>query len=68
MPSHYGSVMNKKKMSSIEQKIIKKNKKKKVKVFETMPKNSHKMNGKIIMSGVRHTKTSKVLGKLKKKK
>jgi len=67
MPSHYGSVMNKKKMSSVEQKIIKKNKKKKVKVFATMPKNSHKMNG-TIMSGVRHTKTSKVLGKLKKKK
>ena len=36
---------------------------------QKMPKNSHMMpDGKTVMSRVRHTKTSKVLGKLKKKK
>ena len=39
------------------------------KIFEKMPKNSHMMpDGKTIMSGSKHNKTSKVLGKLKKKK
>ena len=37
--------------------------------FQKMPKNSHMMSdGKTVMSRVRHTKTSKVIGKLKKKK
>ena len=54
---------------SIEKMIIApSSKKKKIKVFETIPKNSHKMKGGKIMSGSKHTKTSKVLGKLKKKK
>ena len=66
MPSHYKSVMVRTKQASVEQKIIKKNKKKKVKVFEIMPKNSHRMNG-TVMSGKTHTKTSKVIGKIKKK-
>lgn len=39
------------------------------KIFEKMPKNSHLMtDGKTIMSGSKHSKTSKVMGKLKKKK
>lgn len=39
------------------------------KIFEKKPKNSHLMpDGKTIMSGAKHTKTSKVIGKLKKKK
>ena len=39
------------------------------KIFEKIPKNSHLMtDGKTIMSGSKHNKTSKVIGKLKKKK
>jgi hypothetical protein len=39
------------------------------KIFEKQPKNSHLMSdGKTIMSGSKHNKTSKVIGKLKKKK
>jgi len=39
------------------------------KIFEKMPKNSHIMpDGKTVMSGSKHNKTSKVIGKLKKKK
>ena len=39
------------------------------KIFEKMPKNSHIMpDGKTIMSGSKHNKTSKVIGKLKNKK
>ena len=67
MPSHYKSAMMRTKNASVEQKIIKKNKKKKVKVFETMPKNAHRMNG-TVMSGKTHSKTSKLIGKIKKKK
>tara|TARA_Y100000114_G_scaffold52028_1_gene47575 strand:+ start:2310 stop:2465 length:156 start_codon:yes stop_codon:yes gene_type:complete len=40
---------------------------KKLKVFSKMPPNSHKM-GSIIMSGKKHTSSSKVLGRLKPKK
>jgi len=51
--------------------ILNKNKKKKMplnKIFESKPKNSHVMpNGKI-MSGSKHSKNSKPLGRLKKKK
>ena len=55
---------------SIEKMIISpiSKKKKKVKVFETLPNNSHKMKGGSIMSGSKHTKTSKIIGKLKQKK
>ena len=57
--------------TSYHNKVINKDKKKKLgldKIFEKVPKNSHKMAGNIIMSGVRHNKNSKVLGKLKMKK
>ena len=50
--------------------ILNKNKKKKMplnKIFESKPKNSHVMpNGKI-MSGTKHSKNSKPMGKLPKK-
>jgi len=56
-------------IKSVEKMIIaQQTKTKKIKVFETVPRNSHKMKGGKIMSGSKHTKTSKVLGKLKKKK
>ena len=51
--------------------VINKDKKKKMalnQIFEKMPKNSHKMAGNIVMSGSKHNKNSKVIGKLKKKK
>jgi len=57
--------------SSYHNKVINKDKKKKMgldKIFQKMPKNAHKMAGGVIMSGVRHNKNSKVLGKLKMKK
>lgn len=39
------------------------------KIFEKQPKNSHIMSDRMtVMSGSKHTKTSKVIGKLKKKK
>jgi len=56
---------------SYHNKVINKDKKKKMsvdKIFEKLPKNSHKMAGGVVMSGVRHNKNSKVLGKMKKKK
>jgi len=56
---------------SYHNKVINKDKKKKMsvdKIFEKLPKNAHKMAGGIVMSGVRHNKNSKVLGKLKMKK
>ena len=53
-------------------KILGKDKKKKLKqkdIFETLPRDSHLMkDGKTIMSGKKHNKDSKVIGKLKKKK
>ena len=51
--------------------ILNKNKKKKMplnKIFETKPKNSHVMPGGTIMSGSKHSKNSKPIGKLKRKK
>ena len=68
MPYHTPPVERKLKKSIEKMIIAPKNKKKKIKVFETIPKNSHKMKGGSIMSGSKHTKTSKVLGKLKQKK
>ena len=57
---------------NILNKILGKDKKKKLKqkdIFETLPKDSHLMSdGKTIMSGKKHNKDSKVIGKLKKKK
>ena len=56
---------------SYHNKVINKDKKKKMtvdKIFEKLPKNSHKMAGGIVMSGKTHNKNSKVLGKLKMKK
>ena len=60
------------KMKDIVSKILNKDKKKKLKqndIFEKVPKNAHLMtDGKTIMSGKKHNKDSKVIGKLKKKK
>ncbi len=54
MPSHY--------------KMKPKSKAKKtMKVFSKMPPNSHRM-GNVIMSGKKHTASSRVIGKLKPKK
>jgi len=56
---------------SYHNKVINKDKKKKMgldKIFEKVPKNAHKMAGNIVMSGSKHNKNSKVIGKLKKKK
>ena len=57
---------------NIINKILGKNKNKKMKqsdIFEKLPKDSHLMSdGKTIMSGFRHSKNSKVIGKLKRKK
>ena len=41
--------------------------KKTMKVFSKMPPNSHRM-GNVIMSGKKHTASSRVIGKLKPKK
>lgn len=41
---------------------------KKLKIFSKMPPNSHKMGNGLIMSGKKHTSSSKVLGRLKPKK
>ena len=68
MPYHTPPVERKLKKSIEKMIIAPSSKKKKIKVFETLPNNSHKMKGGKIMSGSKHTKTSKVLGKLKKKK
>jgi len=57
--------------TSYHNKVINKDKKKKMgldKIFEKLPKNSHKMAGNIVMSGSKHSAKSKVLGKLKMKK
>jgi len=56
--------------NSYHNKVINKDKKKKMtvdKIFEKLPKNSHKMAGGIVMSGKTHNKNSKVIGKLKMK-
>ncbi len=56
---------------SYHNKVINKDKKKKMalnQIFEKMPKNSHKMEGGIVMSGSKHSAKSKVIGKLKMKK
>ena len=56
---------------SYHNKVINKDKKKKMalnQIFEKMPKNAHKMEGGVVMSGSKHNKNSKVLGKLKMKK
>ena len=56
---------------SYHNKVINKDKKKKMgldKIFQKLPKNAHRMPDGTIMSGVRHNKNSKVLGKLKMKK
>ena len=68
MPYHTPPVERKLKKSIEKMIIAPSSKKKKVKVFETIPKNSHKMKGGKIMSGKVHTKNSKIIGKLKKKK
>ena len=72
MPSHYGGNPEKKaterrKEKSIERRIMNGGKKKKpMKMFEKQPPNTHMMADGIIMSGSKHTKDSKVVGKLKK--
>jgi hypothetical protein len=68
MPYHTPPVERKLKKSVEKMIIAPKNKKKKIKVFETLPPNSHKMKGGKIMSGKVHSKNSKIIGKLKKKK
>ena len=57
--------------SSYHNRVINKDKKKKMgldKIFEKLPKNSHRMPDGTIMSGSKHSSKSKVLGKLKMKK
>ena len=68
MPYHTPPVERKLNKSVEKMIIAPKNKKKKIKVFETVPKNSHKMKGGKIMSGSKHSKNSKIIGTLKKKK
>lgn len=75
MPGHYAirgdekSAMERQKNKSVERKIMNGDKKKKpMKIFEKMPPNSHKMPGGVIMSGSKHSKDSKPIGKLKASK
>lgn len=57
------------KANSHVRRLAKPKKKKVIKIFEKMPKDSHLMaDGKTVMSGKKHTKDSKVIGKIKKKK
>jgi hypothetical protein len=51
---------------SIENRIGEKKKKKPMKVFEKKPANSHLMKGGVVMSGAKHNKDSKVIGKMAK--
>jgi hypothetical protein len=72
MPGHAGSergAMERQKNKSVERRIMNGGKKKKpMKVFEKMPKNSHLMSGDVVMSGKTHSKDSKPLGRLKASK
>ena len=71
MPYHVDKptkgAMERQKAKSVEKRMTKPKPKKKVKVFETKPANSHLMPDGTIMSGKTHSKDSKVLGKMKKK-
>tara|TARA_R110001599_G_C12185572_1_gene654449 strand:+ start:858 stop:1127 length:270 start_codon:yes stop_codon:yes gene_type:complete len=72
MKKEESNALKRLKMKDIVSKILNKDKKKKLKqkdIFEKVPKNSHLMkDGKTIMSGSRHSKDSKVIGKLSKAK
>jgi len=71
MPYHVDKptkgAMERTKAKSVEKRLTKPKPKKKVKVFESKPANSHLMPDGTIMSGKTHSKDSKELGKMKKK-
>ena len=62
-------ILNKEKKKKLKQTDLFETKKKNGKIYTKLPPNSHLMkDNKTIMSGSRHSKDSKVIGKLKKKK
>ena len=72
MPYHTMTKSDKKavdkvKGMSVEKRIGGAKKRKPMRIFEKKPPNSHMMPGGVIMSGSKHSSSSKVIGKMKAK-
>jgi len=61
-------IMGQDKKKKLKQKDVFDTKKKNGKIYTKLPPNAHLMtDGKTIMSGIRHSKNSSVIGRLKRK-